>query len=61
MPRGVLSLHQGATGAEQIVGMALVTTTAENSVLTVRNPADNAAALTVAPGTAEPRASPPIS
>ncbi len=38
-----------ATGASQIVGMALVTTTVINSVLTVRNPAGNAAALTVTP------------
>lgn len=38
-----------ATGASQIVGMALVTTTAVNSILTVRNPAGNAAALTVTP------------
>ena len=38
-----------ATGAEQIIGMAIVTTETENSVLTVRNPADNAAALTVTP------------
>lgn len=38
-----------ATGASQIVGMAIVTTTAVDSVLTVRNPADNAAALTVTP------------
>ncbi len=38
-----------ATGASQIVGMAIVTTTAVDSVLTVRNPAGNAAALTVTP------------
>ncbi len=38
-----------ATGASQIVGMALVETTAVNSVLTVRNPAGNAAALTITP------------
>lgn len=38
-----------ATGTSQIVGMAVVTTTAVNSVLTVRNPAGNAAALTVTP------------
>ena len=38
-----------ATASTQIVGMALVTTTTENSVLTVRNPAGNAAALTVTP------------
>ncbi|MBQ7820948.1 MAG: collagen-like protein [Clostridia bacterium] len=38
-----------ATGTSQIVGMALVTTTAVDSVLTVRNPAGNAAALTITP------------
>lgn len=38
-----------ATGTSQIVGMALVTTTTVNSVLTVRNPAGNAAALTITP------------
>lgn len=38
-----------ATGTSQIVGMALVATTSINSVLTVRNPADNAAALTITP------------
>ena len=38
-----------ATGASQIVGIALVETTTENAVLTVRNPADNAAALTITP------------
>ncbi|MBW7460895.1 hypothetical protein K0U00_43225 [Paenibacillus sepulcri] len=38
-----------ATGTSQIVGMALVQTTAINSILTVRNPAGNAAALTITP------------
>ncbi|MBQ8922970.1 MAG: collagen-like protein [Oscillospiraceae bacterium] len=38
-----------ATGTSQIVGTALVTTTSADSVLTVRNPAGNAAALTVTP------------
>ncbi len=38
-----------ATGASQIIGMAIVTTTVINSVLTVRNPAGNAAALTITP------------
>ena len=38
-----------ATGASQIVGMAIVSTTVVNSVLTVRNPAENAAALTITP------------
>ena len=38
-----------ATGASQIIGMALVETTTEDSVLTVRNPAGTAAALTITP------------
>ena len=38
-----------ATGASQIVGMAIVETTTVDSVLTVRNPAGNAAALTITP------------
>ncbi|MBR1597663.1 MAG: hypothetical protein IJ661_01970 [Lachnospiraceae bacterium] len=38
-----------ATGASQIVGMAIVETTSINSILTVRNPAGNAAALTITP------------
>jgi hypothetical protein len=38
-----------ATGDSQIVGMAIVTTTTVDSILTVRNPAGNAAALTVTP------------
>ncbi len=38
-----------ATGTSEIVGMAIVTTTAANSTLTVRNPAGNAAALTITP------------
>lgn len=38
-----------ATGASQIVGMAIVTTTVIDSLLTVRNPAGNAAALTITP------------
>lgn len=38
-----------ATGASQIVGMAIVTTTTINSILTLRNPAGNAAALTITP------------
>ena len=37
-----------ATGASQIIGMALVTTVI-NSILTVRNPAGNATALTITP------------
>ncbi len=38
-----------ATGTSQIIGMALVTTTSVNSILTVRNPAGNAAALGITP------------
>lgn len=38
-----------ATGTSQIIGMAIVTTTAINSILTVRNPAGNAAALGITP------------
>ena len=38
-----------ATGVSQIVGLAIVTTTAVDSILTVRNPASNAAALTITP------------
>ena len=38
-----------ATGTSDITGMAILTTTAANSTLTVRNPASNAAALTVTP------------
>ena len=37
-----------ATGTSQIVGIALLTTTI-NSVLNVRNPADNSTALTITP------------
>lgn len=36
-----------ATGTSQIVGMSIVTTTSDNTVLTVRNPAANSAALTI--------------
>ena len=38
-----------ASGTSQIIGMALVTTTTADSVLTVRNPAGNATALTITP------------
>ena len=38
-----------ATGTSQLVGMALVTTTGANSVLTVRNPEGTAEALTITP------------
>ncbi|MBQ3565543.1 MAG: hypothetical protein IJA12_00015 [Oscillospiraceae bacterium] len=38
-----------ATGASQIAGTAIVTTTIINSILTVQNPSGNAAALTITP------------
>ena len=38
-----------ATGTSQIIGMAIVETDSVNSVLTVRNPAGNAAAITITP------------
>ena len=38
-----------ATGASQIIGMAIVTTTVINSILTVRNPAGNSTTLTITP------------
>ncbi len=38
-----------ATGASQIVGMAIVATTVINSILTVRNSAGNSTALTITP------------
>ena len=45
----VYTVFGRATGASQIVGMAIVTTTVTDSILTVRNPAGNAAALTITP------------
>ena len=38
-----------ATGTSQIIGMCIVETDSVNSILTVRNPAGNATALTVTP------------
>ena len=38
-----------ATGTDQIVGMSIITTDTATSVITVRNPANNAAALTITP------------
>lgn len=38
-----------ATGTSQIIEMTIVTTTVINSILTVRNPAGNATALTITP------------
>lgn len=39
----------GATGTSNISGMYIVDVTTINSVLTVRNPSGNAAALTITP------------
>lgn len=38
-----------ATGTSAIVGLKIITTTEENSVLTVRNPTGNAATLRITP------------
>ena len=38
-----------ATGTSDIIGMSIINTTSVNSILTVRNPAGNAAALTITP------------
>ena len=38
-----------ATGTSQIIGMAIVETSSVNSILTVRNPAGNASAITITP------------
>ena len=38
-----------ATGTSQIIGMAIVETMVIDSIITVRNPAGNAAALTITP------------
>lgn len=38
-----------ASGDSQIVGMAIISTTVTDSIVTVRNPAGNAAALTITP------------
>jgi hypothetical protein len=38
-----------ATGTSQIVGIAVVSTTVANSILTLRNPAGNSTALTITP------------
>ena len=38
-----------ATGTSQIIEMTIINTTSINSVLTVRNPADNTTALTITP------------
>lgn len=40
---------QGPTGASQIIGMVIVSTTSINSILTVRNPIANPTALTITP------------
>ena len=38
-----------ATGTNQYIGIAIVTTTSINSIITVRNPPNNATALTITP------------
>ena len=38
-----------AIGTSQIIGTAIVSTTSINSILTVRNPAGNSAALAITP------------
>ena len=38
-----------ATGTSDIIGMSIISTSSVNSILTVRNPAGNAAALTITP------------
>lgn len=38
-----------ATGTSQLVGMTLITTVVENSIISVRNPTGNTTALTIAP------------
>ena len=38
-----------ATGTSQIIETALIQTTVENSIVTVRNPAGNSTALTITP------------
>ena len=43
------SVVNRATRTSQIIGMLLVETTSINSTLTIRNPAWNAAALTITP------------
>ena len=52
----VYTIAGQATGTNEIVGMALVTTSSPNSVITLRNPAGNPTALTITPlaGGAQP-------
>lgn len=38
-----------ATGTSDIIGISIITTTEINSLLTVRNPAENSTALTITP------------
>lgn len=45
------TITEQATSNSQIIGMALVETTEENSIITVRNPIDNNDPIVVAPGT----------
>ena len=46
---GICRVVGRATGTSQITGMSIISTQTENSVLTVRNPSGNAAALTITP------------
>ena len=39
----------GATGTSQFVGRSIITTSTENSILTVRNPSGSTTALTITP------------
>lgn len=38
-----------ATGTSQIIGMSIITTTTENSIISIRNPENNTTALTITP------------
>ena len=49
IPKGTAARIGSKVTAAQIVGMAMVETTAVNSILTVRNPEGTAAALTITP------------
>ncbi len=45
----IINTFEKGERKHQIIGTNIVTTTTENSVLSVQNPAGNAAALTVTP------------
>ena len=42
-------LRNTASGTPQIVGINLVTTTIENSIISIQNPSGNVTALTITP------------